>query len=132
MGVHAILFEGGSERGEVDVRRDVLFPGSFIWIGAGGVLAVGHDRAPVAAGEELVAGVAVIDGEKKTARDQAGHSRRRLLSEQGRFDALSRFGMDAVVIEIFQLALRGRPPGFEKVAAAKGDAQHAFSTDDFY
>jgi hypothetical protein len=54
------------------------------------------------------------------------------LSKERRFDALSGFGMDAVVVEILQFALGGWPPGLEKVAVAKGDAKYAFSTDDLY
>src|ERR1700678_1802119 len=57
---HAGMLASGGERSEIDMSRKVLFAGSLIRVGTGGVPAVCHKRAAIATGELLVARVSVV------------------------------------------------------------------------
>ncbi len=54
--LHAGLLAGSGERGEIDVGGEVLLAGSLVGVGAGGVLAIRHERAAVATRELFVRG----------------------------------------------------------------------------
>ena len=62
---HAGLLAGSGERGEIDVGGEVLLTRSLIGVGAGGVMAIRHERAAMAACELFVAGVTVVDDHNK-------------------------------------------------------------------
>src|ERR1035438_2392346 len=58
---HTGLLACSGERGEIDVGGEVLLAGRLVGVGAGGVLAIRHERAAVATRELLVARVTVVN-----------------------------------------------------------------------
>jgi len=69
LALHTGPVAGSGQRGEIDVRGEVLLTGSLIRIAAGGMMAVSHERAAAAASELLVAGVTVVNDKQQAAMD---------------------------------------------------------------
>src|SRR5581483_5601796 len=69
MNIHAVLLRGRRERGEIYVRRDVLFPGRFVRVRTGGMLPVGHDGAAMPPRENFVTRVTIINDDKESSPD---------------------------------------------------------------
>src|SRR5580698_8579904 len=93
------------------------------------MLPICRDRTAMASGKLLRAGVAVIDGDDETALDACGQLRYVVVGDAGGFDALSIFGMDAVVIEKFEIGSRRGNPGFDETSVFLCDSQFALRTD---
>ena len=85
---HPVFLRGGGERGEVYIGGDVLFAGSFIWIGAEGVPAQCFQGSSMAAGELFFAGVAVVDSDEESVLDVGGDAMDVSLRGERHFDAL--------------------------------------------
>ena len=62
--MHSVLLRGCGKRGEIHVGGDVLFSGSFVRVGAHGVLAKCCECAAMASGELFLASVSVVDGDE--------------------------------------------------------------------
>src|SRR5579863_8681755 len=94
VGLHAVPFGGSGQCGEVYIGSDVLFAGGFIGIFADRMLANCFECPPMAAGELLRAGVAVVDGDDKTAGDVRGNAFHILLRHEWRLEAFVSFWMN--------------------------------------
>src|SRR5438552_4137904 len=99
MHVHSALLCGSSKRSEIHVRGDVLLSGSFVRVGAHGVLAECGDSAAMPASELFLASVSVVDGDEDAALDGGGDPRHGLLCHQRDLDSFIGFGMDGVTVE---------------------------------
>src|ERR1035438_2447614 len=76
---HAALPACTAERGEIDMGSQVLLARGLIRIGAGGVMAVRHERAAVTARELLVARVTVVNNNRSEEHTSELQSLRHLV-----------------------------------------------------
>ena len=126
------LFAGSGERGEIHVGGEVLLAGSQVGVGAGGVLAIRHERAAEATRELLVTRVTVVNDndQQRTACDGAHDLLDPILREGRHFDALTGFGMDAVTVEEFQFFGERREPSFAQAIVFEPDVEFTLCAEN--
>ena len=81
------------------------------------MLTIRHQGAAMAAGQLLLASVAIVHRDDHAVAHRCGQARHVAMREQRNFDAFSRLGMHAVAVEKFQFFGRGRDPGFDEAVA---------------
>jgi len=118
------------ERGEIDVGSQVLLARGLIRVRTGGVLAICHERAAIAARELLLARVTVIHDEQQAAADEMRDLPDPILRNDGHFDALARFGMDSVTVEEFQFVGKRREPSFIQAIIFERDVKFAVRAEN--
>ena len=131
LALHTGLLACSGERGEIYVGGEVLLAGGLIGVGTGVVTAICHERAAVATGELLVARVTVVNDREQAAFDGARDLPHPMLREDGYFDALICFGMDAVAVEEFQFFGERRKPGLVQAIVFERDVEFAGSPENF-
>src|SRR2546426_6078701 len=99
MHVHSALLCRRSKRGKIHVHGDVLLSGSFVGVGAYGVLSKCRECSAMTSGALLLASVSVVDGDENAAVHAGGDPRHRLLCDQRNLNSFIAFGMDAVTVE---------------------------------
>ncbi len=97
------------------------------------MLPVGHDGIAMPPGQLFLAGVAIVDQHQKAGRspEASGDSLHPAQGHEGRFDALSCFGMDTVAVEKLHLLRRRRNELFHKSSTLLRDTQGAAMVYDF-
>src|ERR1017187_3984651 len=129
---HSRLRAGGGQGGEIDMGGEVLLARSLVGIGTCRIMAVRHESTAMATSELLVAGVTVVNDQQQAVCDRLGDLPDPILGEDGNFDALARFRMDAVAVEEFQFLGDRRQPGLAQAVIFQGDVELAGGAQNFY
>src|ERR1700720_2449232 len=95
----SVLLRGRRKCGEIHLRSNVLFSGSFVGIGAYGVLTKRCECSATPASKLFLAGVSVVDGDEHSTMDGGRHPRHGFLCDQRNLDSFIGFGMHAVTVE---------------------------------
>ncbi len=99
------LLACSGERGEIHVGGEVLLAGGLIRVRARRVMPIRHERPAVATCELFAARVTVVDNQQEAACNGARDLLDPILRQDGHFEALAGFGMNAVAVEEFQISI---------------------------
>src|SRR4029077_13771880 len=91
-----------------------------------------HERSAMSTRELFVAGVAIVNDYKRATCDCVRDLPDPILREDGHFDALAGFGMNAVAVEEFQFFVKRRKPGFTHTIVFERDVEFAGSSKNFH
>src|SRR5580704_8502355 len=107
------------------VRGDVLLSRRLVGIRTYRVLPIGSDSTAMPARKLLLPSVSIVYGDHEPTLYRGGDLRHIALRDQGSFDSLSGFGINAVTVEKLHSFGRCGVPGFKQSSIFLRDAQLA-------